>query len=133
MGDKKELLININTASKDELTKIRGIGEKLAQEMIKHRPFLQVEDLVNVPGISESKLKTLLPYITISVVPSKKPRPKQNKPLKPSIEKDPTMELGDTEAFVFLEDRNERQDALLIILGGFIIGLIILLLRRNKE
>ncbi len=132
MEVKKDSLIDINTASKDELTSLSGIGEKLAQEIIKHRPFSEVEDLTNVSGISEAKLETLLPYVTVSAAPVKKTRIKKDDLMAKSPEKDPTSKFGSTETFVFLEDRNERQDALLIIFGGFIIGLIIIMLRRRN-
>jgi competence ComEA-like helix-hairpin-helix protein len=132
MAVKKDSLIDINTASKDELTSLSGIGEKLAQEIIKHRPFSEVEDLTNVSGISEAKLETLLPYVTVSAAPVKKPRIKKDDLMAKSPEKGPASKFGSTETFVFLEDRNERQDALLIIFGGFILGLIIILLRRRN-
>jgi len=57
MEVKKDSLIDINTASKDELTSLSGIGEKLAQEIIKHRPFSEVEDLTNVSGMSPASAK----------------------------------------------------------------------------
>jgi len=75
----------------------------------------------------------LLPYVTVSAAPVKKPRIKKDDLMAKSPEKGPTSKFGSTEAFVFLEDPNERQDALLIIFGGFIIGLIIILLRRRNK
>ncbi len=133
MAVKKDLLININTASKNDLTTISGIGDKLAQEIIDQRPFSKVEDLVSVSGISEGKLETLLPYVTVSKAPVKKPRSKKTEPSPSTTEKAPIIKLGDTEAFLFLEEPNERKDAILILLGGFIIGLIIILLRRRNK
>ncbi|MDY6867607.1 MAG: helix-hairpin-helix domain-containing protein [Chloroflexota bacterium] len=133
MAVNKDSRININTASKDVLITISGIGEKLAKEIIEHRPFSEVEDLTNVSGISETKLTTILPYVTVSTAPATKARPKNPKPRASSAEKAPAVKFGDTEAFIFLEDTNERKDAALIILGGFILGLIIILLRRRKN
>lgn len=124
MPVKQKKLIDINHASETELMGIPGIGSSLAQGIVDHRPYLKLGDLTEVPGISEKKLETLLPYFQVS------PPGKKAVAEKPSREK-PITKLGHTEAFVFLEDRNERADAFLIIFAGFIIGLIILLLRRS--
>lgn len=40
-------LINLNTASKEELEEIKGIGPSLAQAIIDHRPINSLEELVN--------------------------------------------------------------------------------------
>jgi hypothetical protein len=127
-------LVDINQASIEELTTINGIGENLAKRVVENRPYQALHDLVKVPGISETKLAALMPNITLSgTKPIKESTGKQR--AKPKIQsgEEPVAKLGETEAFVFLEDRNERQDALLIIFGGFILGLIILLLRRASD
>ena len=47
--------VNINTATKEELTSIKGVGEKRAQEIIDYRtkngPFKTVDDLEKIPGV----------------------------------------------------------------------------------
>lgn len=124
MKDNKQASFDINDATLDELVSIRGIGKKLAQQIIDLRPYEELHDLVTVSGINEKKLASLLPYLTIKSLP--KPTPKQEK-VKPAAK------VGSTEAFVFLEKRNEQEEAFLIVLGGFILGLIILLLRRSRN
>lgn len=49
--------VNINTATKEQLTTLNGVGESTAEKIIKGRPYTQVEDLLNVSGIGEATLK----------------------------------------------------------------------------
>ncbi|MFW5714446.1 MAG: ComEA family DNA-binding protein [Brevefilum sp.] len=129
----RQKLVDINRASIDELIDINGIGQNLANRIVENRPFKALHDLVKIPGINETKLASLMPYITIGRATSSKEPVNKTKPKTKTSEPQPIATLGETEAFVFLEDRNERQDALLIIFGGFILGLIILLLRRARS
>ncbi len=125
MAEKKSPKTDINLASKEELVSINGIGEVLAELIIDYRPFKAVKDLVRVPGISEAKLATLQPYLKAQGFS------KTTQAETPNSEQ-PYKSLGHTEAFVFLNERSDRQDALLIIFGGFIFGLMLLMLRRRS-
>lgn len=62
-------IININTASKEKLMRLNGIGESTAEKIIKYREdngyFNVVEDLMNVPGIGESKFNNIKDDITV--------------------------------------------------------------------
>ncbi len=132
MADRKQTLVDINKASMDELLSIRGIGTGLAAQIIEKRPYADLHELIEVSGINETKLAALLPFITLGTQDRGKPAPEKTPtPTIPKAKK-PVSTLGGTEAFVFFEDRNERQDALLMVLGGFILGLLILMLRRRK-
>ena len=51
-------LININTATREELMTLDGVGEKTADAIIAYReiaPFESVEELMEVKGIGEKK------------------------------------------------------------------------------
>ena len=62
-------LININTASKDELTAIPGIGSSTAQKIVTYREengsFKSVEDIMNVSGIKDKLFSKIRDYITV--------------------------------------------------------------------
>ena len=61
--------ININVASADELTLLPGIGKTYADRIVAHRmkygPFLSIEELTNIKGISESRFEAIKEYITV--------------------------------------------------------------------
>lgn len=61
-------VVNINTATKDELTTLPGIGDVLAQRIISYRTrnggFLSIEELMNVDGIGEKRFEDLKDMIT---------------------------------------------------------------------
>lgn len=63
------LIININTATKDDLISLPYIGGVKAQAIIDYRttngPFKTIEDIVNVKGIGPKTLEKLRPYITV--------------------------------------------------------------------
>lgn len=65
---KTSSLVNINTASKEELMNISGIGASKADLIITYRestPFSKIEDIMNVSGIGESLFEKIKKYITV--------------------------------------------------------------------
>lgn len=62
-------IININTATKDELKKISGIGDSKAQKIIDYREknggFNSIEDIKNVDGIGEKTFENLKEEIEV--------------------------------------------------------------------
>ena len=58
-------LVSLQTASVDELAKVKGLNLKIANEIIKARPFASLEDLIRVPGIGEKTLEALKRLLTI--------------------------------------------------------------------
>lgn len=71
--EKKENLeeikqVNLNTASVEELTKLPGIGEAKAKNIVQYResfPFESIEQLKEVSGIGESLFEKVKDYLTV--------------------------------------------------------------------
>jgi competence protein ComEA len=65
----KEKSININTATKEDLIKLPGVGPSTAEKIIEYREkingFKKIEDIMKVKGIGQKKFEKMKPYIFI--------------------------------------------------------------------
>ena len=61
--------VNINKASAEELTQLKGVGEKYAEAIVHYREehglFKQAEDIMKVPGIGPKTFETNKERITV--------------------------------------------------------------------
>lgn len=62
-------LVNINTAGKDELMTLKGIGESRAEAIIEYREtygaFAHIEEIMNISGIKEAAFEKIKENITV--------------------------------------------------------------------
>jgi competence protein ComEA len=63
-------VVNVNTATPDQLQLLPGVGQARAGAIVEFRKqqggFKQVEDLLAVKGIGESMLERLRPFVTVT-------------------------------------------------------------------
>ncbi len=58
-------ILNVNSATADELCLLPSVDEKIAAAIIAKRPFTTVEDILDVKGIGEKKLAKIRPLIKV--------------------------------------------------------------------
>ena len=61
-------MVNINSASREQLMTLPGIGEVTADAIIEYReqnPFARIEDIMNVSGIGEAKFNSIRDFICV--------------------------------------------------------------------
>lgn len=61
--------VNINTAGREELMTLSGIGAARADDIIRYRenygPFLRIEDIMNIPGIKDAAFQKIKDSISV--------------------------------------------------------------------
>ena len=84
-------VINVNTATREELMMLPGVGEKTAPAIIEYRKangqFKSIDDMTKVKGVSRKKLEKLRPSLVLTgqntYIPSPSPKDeKKNTPKK---------------------------------------------------
>lgn len=62
--------VNLNSATKEQLTELNGIGDKKADQIIAYRQqngnFKTIDDLKNVSGIGDKIFESLADQITVN-------------------------------------------------------------------
>ncbi|MDA0766197.1 MAG: helix-hairpin-helix domain-containing protein [Verrucomicrobia bacterium] len=58
-------LLNINSATMEELQELKGIGPKLAEAIIDGRPYAKVTEITRVKGIGKGTLAAMREFLTV--------------------------------------------------------------------
>ena len=70
MAEDRPGVVNVNTATVDELVQLPGIGEKRAQAILEARQqrggFKSVDELLEIRGIGPANLEKLRPHLSVS-------------------------------------------------------------------
>ena len=68
-GGKDSARINLNTATKEQLMTLSGIGESKAQSILDYRQekgkFSRTEDIMNIPGIKQGVYDKIKDHISV--------------------------------------------------------------------
>ncbi len=68
-------LVNLNTASKEELQTLPGVGPKVAERIVEYRqkygPFKSIDELLEIKGIGPKKLEKIKPLVTLETTSNK--------------------------------------------------------------
>lgn len=65
-AETKSGLVNVNTATADELMTLPGVGPAMAKAILEGRPYKTIDDLGKVKGLGESKLADLKGLVTFT-------------------------------------------------------------------
>jgi len=105
----KKALIDINSASADELMSLNGVGEATAKKIIAGRPYASVDDLAKA-GVSKSTITKIRSQVTVGAAP--KTTKAATQPAKSTAAAKPekkTKEEPKTSASVDLNQASEKE------------------------
>ena len=63
--DRTQFPVNVNTATAEQLKKIKGIGPAYSEYIIEHRPYRQLDDLYEIKSIPSNTVKRTIPFLEI--------------------------------------------------------------------
>ena len=79
----QKALVDINTATQQELEAVKGVGAATAKKIIAGRPYKSLDELTKA-GLSAKKIAPLKPYLTVGALRQPRPPPRRRKrSLKP--------------------------------------------------
>jgi competence ComEA-like helix-hairpin-helix protein len=66
MMDEHSTLVNLNTADREELMTLPGVGPAIADRILAHRPFTSIEDLQRVSGIGSNLVEGIKTMVSVN-------------------------------------------------------------------
>jgi competence protein ComEA len=58
-------VLNVNTATQEELDALPGIGRVIARRIVEGRPYRSVDELDRVKGIGKKRLEEIRSLVTV--------------------------------------------------------------------
>ena len=65
----QKALVDINTATQQELEAVKGVGAATAKKIIAGRPYKSLDELTKA-GLSAKKIEALKPYVAVGKAPA---------------------------------------------------------------
>ncbi|HEX9707144.1 MAG TPA: helix-hairpin-helix domain-containing protein, partial [Steroidobacteraceae bacterium] len=59
------LIVNINTATQEEIETVPGVGSLRAMQIISNRPYTSVDQLARVYGVATEQVEQMRPYVKV--------------------------------------------------------------------
>jgi hypothetical protein len=117
MSERKDLLINPNNASVEDLIQLPGVGEVLAQRIIESRPYTQAEEMLRVPGLGVATLSRLTANLAFEEEMKSTPETPESKGVESEALQRPTRRKPIRERVTY-----SREATLWLIVGSVIIS-----------
>ncbi len=84
--DDQITLVNLNTAGREELMTLPGVGPAIADRILESRPFTSIDDLQRISGIGSNFLKGVRERVTLNNDSSPAAVPSESAPAEPAAE-----------------------------------------------
>ena len=111
-------IVDLNTASQQDLEGLKGVGSATAKKIIENRPYKSVDELSKA-GISAGKIKALKPFVTVGPAAAPQPAKAETKPLKSPVSSEKaTTKAAPVKAPTGLVDLNTADQKTLESLPG---------------
>ena len=63
--DSRPARVSVNRASAVELARVKGMSRRVAEEIVKRRPYASIDELIDVRGIGPKLLARFRPYLSL--------------------------------------------------------------------
>jgi competence ComEA-like helix-hairpin-helix protein len=116
-------VLNPNTADDKDLQQLPGVGPQLASRIVDGRPYQNVEELREVPGLGESVLEDIKSFLTFEAQTSdsaedRESEAKGNTIAEPSPKPDPAEAEEVKYPLVLTEPKSDRSGILALLAVG---------------
>jgi competence protein ComEA len=79
-------VLNLNTATQEQIDALPGVSPKLARDIVEHRkahPFARAEEVVRVKGFGRNRFERLKPHLSVTGPTTFRPARAASRPRSP--------------------------------------------------